>query len=273
MKEFQYVPKEEVDLDDRLTNLYGSKLLGLYSALQPVVEGEEYPVKPALPLLLWLENDAKDYTDADLKVMIFGRETNNWNSDDKDCYKMQYGFDLNNSEDIRGEVLSIQSIYEGFFQKGARQRTQFINRGIKRFMNQLRTRFPNRTIESVWNNISKIGNSKAAHGKSSGRPANYIREIENKYFNVVKDEIEILQPDIILFLGSGKEYICEKLGEENVEFKEIARGYVEIDRVLIKGVPSAYWISKHPCAREKDITSIMDSCYKIVIDDIEKNLK
>lgn len=50
MKQIVYQPKEEIDLNDRLVNLYGSKLVGLYSDFEPLFDREG--IKPALPLLL-----------------------------------------------------------------------------------------------------------------------------------------------------------------------------------------------------------------------------
>ncbi len=56
MKQIVFQPKEEIDLNDRLVNLYGSKLVGLYTDLEPLFE-REGNIKPSLPLLLWLLDD------------------------------------------------------------------------------------------------------------------------------------------------------------------------------------------------------------------------
>ena len=45
----------------------------------------------------------------------------------------------------------------------------------------------------IWNNIIKAGK------QGKGRPHNEILEIERKYFNVIKKEIEIINPNIIIF--------------------------------------------------------------------------
>lgn len=104
MKQIVFQPKEEIDLNDRLVNLYGSKLVGLYTDLEPLFE-REGNIKPSLPLLLWLLDD-EAYKKADVKVMIFGRETNNWNDARRsNLPNGTYNFGLETSDDILGEIM------------------------------------------------------------------------------------------------------------------------------------------------------------------------
>ena len=43
MKQIKFQPKEVIDLNDRLVNLYGSKLVGLYIDFEPLFErGDRY---------------------------------------------------------------------------------------------------------------------------------------------------------------------------------------------------------------------------------------
>ena len=84
MKDIKYNPIEEKSLNDKLVNLYGPKIPGLYSALKPLFDDPDAK-KPALPLLIELyEDDNGDYPyeKADLRVMVFGRENNNWNDEE-----------------------------------------------------------------------------------------------------------------------------------------------------------------------------------------------
>ena len=44
MYKFDYIPKQESDINDSLINLYGSHLLALYAALKPIYDGKDYAV-------------------------------------------------------------------------------------------------------------------------------------------------------------------------------------------------------------------------------------
>lgn len=65
----------------------------------------------------------------------------------------------------------------------------------KSIHNTLNRLLPNKTIEIIWNNTYKIGNKE----KGKNRPVDIIRSFENKYFNILEEEINILKPDIIIF--------------------------------------------------------------------------
>lgn len=67
---------------------------------------------------------------------------------------------------------------------------------LKRIQSTLSVSLPDKTIEIVWNNIYKIGNKE----KGKNRPVKLIRDFENEYFNLIREEIEILKPDVIIFL-------------------------------------------------------------------------
>ena len=127
MNDITYIPIEEKTLNDKLVNLYGPKIPGLYSAVKPLFDDPD-AIKPALPLLLEL-NDDESYENADLRVMIFGRETNNWNDPKhfrKDFPYGTYNFNLNTSEDIIEEIMGkhvvgeedyygLGDLYHGYF--------------------------------------------------------------------------------------------------------------------------------------------------------------
>lgn len=63
---------------DKLRELYSSKWEQLSSAMKPIVEGNNYSIKPTNPLLLWPCLGENEYDVADVRVMIFGQETNDW---------------------------------------------------------------------------------------------------------------------------------------------------------------------------------------------------
>lgn len=105
MKNIKYIPIEEKSLNDKLVNLYGRKIPGLYAAVKPLFDDPD-AIKPALPLLIEL-NDDESYEKADLRIMVFGRETNNWNDQEnrKQFPFGTYNFSLTSSDDVVAEIM------------------------------------------------------------------------------------------------------------------------------------------------------------------------
>ena len=210
MKQITFQPKEEIDLNDRLVNLYGSKLIGLYTKFEHLF-ARDGGIKPALPLLLWLHDD-KTYERADIKVMIFGRETNNWNDGNRiNLPNGTYNFGLETNEDIINEIMGngddicgICDTYDNYCKPDLEAyKTQFSKRMLD-LVDRLRTSIPDKTIECVWNNIHKVGNGTSGRGGCCGQPTAEIQEIVKRRFDVVPQEIDILKPDIMIFL-TGKD--------------------------------------------------------------------
>ena len=73
--------------------------------------------------------------------------------------------------------------------------------GINRFIELFDKRFSDKTVSYIWNNVVKIG----ASGRNQNHPQDHIYNIELENFNVLERELEILKPDIILFV-SGPNY-------------------------------------------------------------------
>lgn len=256
MKNIKYIPIEEKTLNDKLVNLYGPKIPGLYSAVEPLFDDSD-AIKPALPLVLEL-NDDESYENADIKVMIFGRETNNWN-DPTDFRKGfpfgTYNFKLQTSEDVLVEIkgrhvegeedyYGLGDLYHRYFFKdektGKRGNSTPFTRRSDQLVDLLKSVMPNTSIEYLWNNVFKIGRGGTDFGQSCGRPTAEIREIEREYFNVVADEVKILKPDIIIFL-TGKtadNEIKEKFGLSDNDFFSVKEG-IFLDRINIPGVKYA----------------------------------
>ena len=67
--------------------------------------------------------------------------------------------------------------------------------GVRRFINLLQAKHPNKKIKLVWNNIVKIGKY-----DDKGFPPDYIYEVEREHFSIIKQELEIIKPNIVLFL-------------------------------------------------------------------------
>lgn len=165
-------------MNSELQKLYFSKWDGLCASIKPILEDKDLVMKPTNPLLLYLDNE-DELISADFRVMIFGQETNRW-----------YG--EFNTDNIK---LSLDS-YDKFFNHGRcwRKGGQYWN-GVRRFLNMLQEKFPDKKIRHIWNNIVKIGNH-----ANKGFPPDYIYEIEREFFSVIKDELQIIKPNVVLFL-------------------------------------------------------------------------
>jgi hypothetical protein len=191
---------------DQLRELYASKWDGLCKGMQPILE-DGAKIQPANPLLLCPGTEKGDeYDSAKIHVMIFGQETNRW---------FDSGYDNSNTE-----IERLMNIYDGFF-TDREYRSQFWN-GLWLFTRMLGDQFPKKKIGYIWNNVVKIGKA-----DKMGTPPDYIYNVEQQHFSVVKEEIEILKPHIILFL-TGPNYdgrIKDKLGE--LTFEPLSSSYDE----------------------------------------------
>jgi hypothetical protein len=163
-------------MNKALSTLYHSKWSGLTSALKPIIADNTLDIKPANPLLLYVD-DEEDYRSADIRLMIFGQETNGW------------------YEKADGTIDDIQNLYDGFFNKEEcwNYGGQFWN-GLSRFLSSLQAKFPDKKTRMIWNNVVKIGK----HG-DKGFPPDYVYEIERESFHVIPNEIEILQQMLFCF--------------------------------------------------------------------------
>ena len=281
MKDIEFIPIEEKSLNDKLVNLYGPKIPGLYSAVKPLFDDPD-AVKPALPLLIEL-NDDESYENADLRVMVFGRETNNWNdTNERGQYPYgTYNFHLSTSDDVLNEIkgkhiedepeiYGLGDIYHAYCYEDNGVGKTIFTRRQKQLIQQLSERLGNRKVEAVWNNVSKIGCGGKDFGNSCGKPTAQIRDIERKYFNVVADEVKILKPDVVIFLtgfGADRE-IKEIFNLTDEDFKPVKES-VFLDRINIPGVKYAAR-TIHPSRQSKDnLTKHFDT----LVDDIIKSLK
>lgn len=142
------------------------------------------------PLLISIDEDK--YQKSDLKIMFFGQETNDWEGP---CGK---------------EINELLCTYQKFLTDGNR-RGQFWN-AVSDYTQAIQEKNPNKCISYVWNNILKIGK---AHEK--GKPSSEGIELQQKYFPVIKDEVEILKPDIIIFFtGPYDDYIRYEFPDINL---------------------------------------------------------
>ncbi len=168
-------------MNEELREIYQTKWDDLSTKLNEIITDSTLDIKPANPLLVFVN---EEYKDADIRIMIFGQETNGWEGDFQD--------DINVSLNLYNHFYNSNNC----FSYGG----QFWN-GYNRFLTLLKNKYPDRKISSIWNNVVKIGGSDS----DLNCPPDYIYNIEKNHFNVIEEEIEILNPNIILFL-SGPNY-------------------------------------------------------------------
>jgi hypothetical protein len=155
-----------IKMNKQLFELYSSKWDELCSAMLPIIEKEE--TKPANPLLLYIkgkEEGVADYSEADIRVMVFGQETNGW---ENNLLRTNAFADMQHLIDEYDKAFNTDDIFC--------KKTPFW-RDFDKFRNLLGKKYPNKTIRYVWNNIVKIGK---AEGK--GCPPDYIYDVERKSF-------------------------------------------------------------------------------------------
>lgn len=142
---------------------------------------KEFPdLKISNPLLIKVNE--KEYYKAGVKIMIFGQETYGWwegGFGDKSVDELMTQYDRylhNNLENMRRK--STRKFWQGF---------TYFEENIHQLYNIINPYF-------IWNNIVKVGKY------NDQGMTDDIRKFENKYFSTIKEEIEILKPDIVIFL-------------------------------------------------------------------------
>jgi len=148
---------------------------------------------PANPFLLAI--DEKKYEEANFKVMIFGQETWGWDGD--------FGKTI---DELMGHYAKSKKDYLDGRNKGFSQGYHF-------FQEEITEKYRNKKFIFIWNNISKIGRNEA-----KGQTKN-IKDLEQRYFPVIKEELEILKPDMVIFL-TGNRDSCIRFNFPSVQFEK-----------------------------------------------------
>ncbi len=127
-------------------------------------------VEPANPFLIF---EPQDYYCKSKKVMICGQETQGWGNE----------FDTSPES---ATIEALQQLYDNFVNVGG------YNSPYWQFVNSLKKACTN--VSFVCNNIVKIGKKYGAGCDDR------LNELSLKYFPVLREEIVVLKPDVILFL-------------------------------------------------------------------------
>lgn len=149
---------------------------------------------------------SKRYENATKKVMFCGQETNCWNGKETHDYDPELV--------KRSTVGTITECYNDFVNK---EKRMGYNSPFWNFINRLATQ--NANTGFIVNNIVKIGKKRR---KGYNR---VIDEEAHKYFPVFKEELNILKPDLIIFLTGPNyddkiEYNLGSFSKENCLDKE-----------------------------------------------------
>ncbi|KIL46720.1 hypothetical protein KP77_28470 [Jeotgalibacillus alimentarius] len=161
------------NMNARLKDLYESHWDHLEHSINTLAHHE----KPTHPLLIQFR-DEEAYINADQRIMIVGKETNDWEG--------QFG---------QHSLSKLQETYMQFLHNQTTRAKQTL---FWRYTNELITQLSgpdHLNTAVVWNNIYKLG---LAGGR--GEPSNKIKKINFETFNVFEEELKIIQPDMIIFL-------------------------------------------------------------------------
>lgn len=205
-------------INEKLFKLYKSKLPSLQKFYSELDDKEIYDYAGPQLLYCW----EKNYLSSFRKTLIIGQETNSW-----------YNDYIRSDEDIRTFIDKYKSFeldigYKKLFMQYAHRINYLINN--KDYLN------------FVYLNINKFGKEDEA-----GKPVQEVLDAENRFFNIFTDELQILKPDVCIFM-TGPNYdkdIRNKL--DNVEFS-IFEGYPlnEVSKVKSKYLPIKSYRLYHP---------------------------
>jgi len=167
----------------------------------------------AHPLLIKVN---EEYVNADIRVMIIGQETDKWNGlfEDK---KKTIDYLMNDYYNYFYENVDHDINLEKRIKK--KNKRPFWNRkNFKFYEEELKKIFKDKKVSFLWNNVSKIGK------QGRGKPTTKIKEIENEYFkDIVKEEIKILKPDIIIFVTGNRYIPIEHEPVKKIKFEPVAK--------------------------------------------------
>lgn len=151
-------------IKEQLEKLYSENWAGYIENVRKVTDS-------AYPFLI---HPLRSYCESLRRIMICGQETQGWGNE----------LDGMNPDEVSPQ--RIMNIYNGFVNSGA------YNSPYWNFSHRIEEALPD--TKSVHNNIVKVGKRFGAGCDDS------INALALQHFNVFRRELEILKPDVILFL-------------------------------------------------------------------------
>jgi hypothetical protein len=181
------------ELQESLTKLY----YDLNEVIYPNVKAKNLTLakdqKATWPLFIHVP---EEYAKADIRLMVFGQETNNWwgtfGEDVSDDY-IDYAIE----ELVHGWEEDAHSGYKGFFSEKYcyAYGGQFWNL-VKKFIEDMQVANKGAKLSYIWNNVIKMGLGR----NNPGTTPYWYETIIKPHFNaLIIKEIEILQPDFLVF--------------------------------------------------------------------------
>lgn len=216
-------------MNKKLRKLYLSKKIGLDQQMKVWVNRRGANA-PTNPFLIRLPQE-KQYESSKIRIMIFGKETNNWEG--------RYSLSVDGLLDVYEEFfanqlgLTDEKKYSSVF-------WNYTKYYVNRIEETLRLFGP---LQYVWNNTLKIGRA-----NDKGSPANGIIDILEQYFNVLSKEIEILNPNIIIFFtGPDYDSYLKRFFPEIV-FSEVSKAIPDrqLARISCPKLPFLSFRTYHP---------------------------
>lgn len=267
-------------------NTLSEKLTDVYAPLIPKLEEELnlHGKETQCPFVLSIAQHRDDdctyipkyeewYTHADVKVMFFGQEVHLWekNEDFRDVQRMY--------EKLYEDMYIITDQGGYWDERKIASGNRFLRWGCNGIMSGiveqiLQPNYPGKRVSMIWNNISKLSTK-------TGGPVDpaITHAIERKFFHVIPQEVEILQPDIVVFLtGPGQNkyynYILENfnlIGDpcslSNIPVHDLAK-------LSLEGVKLAYKTC-HPNKRVgkgEKAKAFNLKLYQAILDDIKVHI-
>ena len=206
------------------------------------------------------------YSKADVKIMFFGKEANGW----------ARGCDVGELMEVYEDFLDDNyNATEGYFYlERLKPGNRFMRWGINGIMSGIRDMlqaYPGKRAAMIWNEISKL----SVRNGEGGAPVNAAtHEIERRCFHVIPKEVEILRPDILVFLTGPGENIYYDYIKENFTVGEPQQlsglPLHDVAKLPIEGVKLAYK-TYHPGARGTT-EEYHWQFYQAILDDIKANI-
>lgn len=199
-------------IKQNLFNLYASK----WDEFALQLEQNNHNDNFAMPFLI----DAPESFDNHFKVMIYGQETWGWHD----------GVNLDGwlKKGMQGykRFFWDKKFYDGYMRSSFWQAFRFYEKNIPLLLKQNEI---NKEPIFIWNNISKLGLSEGKTGVNDKS-----RELERKYFNVVKGEFDIIKPDLVIFMTGPTRDNDIKFNFEQVLFSKVSDFFSQRKMALVE---------------------------------------
>lgn len=207
-------------LENALVDLYEKEMS--YSLLNYAGVPSSKEGGPANPLLI---SPPDNYSTSALKIMYFGKETNGYEGSFRESKGVQH----------------LMRVYDEFANKGgAKKYGKHFWNAVHKFNSAFSKK--GSSVSFTWNNIVKVGMD-----WSMGIPPEAVIRWQQNWFTVIRKEIEILEPDVVIFM-SGPHYdkFIERVFGPLTLTKVGSRSERQLARIVNDLLPPASFRTYHP---------------------------